>query len=344
VLEAVTSQVAETTAGLTIRRGVGLAGVEMAPGTTDVTGVRTVDGDLVQADLVVAATGRRSGLTSWLVEAGARPALEEEEDSGFVYYGRHYRSADGSLPTPNPVLDYFGSIGLLVLPGDNGTWGVGIIASSEDAVLRKLRHEDPWQAVMQCLPAGDTYVDGEPISDLVAMAGIEDRWHRYVIDGEPVATGVVPIADAWAATNPTLGRGICLGVIHAQLLRDTVRDVGLEDPRAFALAFDALTQDSMTPWYRSTIWHDRERLAVMRAAADGKVYEGDPVFQRWSKLGAVIQGDIDLATAWAASYGGLFEVPERVLDRPDVKEKLDANPEVPAHGGPSREELLSVVA
>jgi hypothetical protein len=45
-----------------------------------------------------------------------------------------------------------------------------------------------------------------------------------------------------------------------------------------------------------------------------------------------------------ASYGGLFEVPERVLDRPDLKEKLDAIPEVPPHGGPSREELLSLIA
>ena len=60
----------------------------------------------------------RSAPTSWstpraaarrcprlLADIGARRAVEELEDSGFVYYGRHFRSADGSVPpTFGPLL------------------------------------------------------------------------------------------------------------------------------------------------------------------------------------------------------------------------------------------------
>lgn len=342
VVEAVTAAVAEATPGLTVRRGVALAGLDVDG--AHVTGVRTADGDVVKADLVVAATGRRSPLATWLVEAGRPAPILEEEDSGFVYYGRYLKARDDGPFPERPLIDYWGSIGLLVLPGDNRTWGVGLIASSEDAAMRRLRQEEPWQAVMRSLPDGASYIDGEPISDLVAMAGIEDRWRRFVVDGEPVATGVAAVADAWAATNPTLGRGISLGTMHAQLLRDTVRDVGLDDPRAFALAFDDVTERVMTPWYRSTIWQDRERLASMRAEAGGPPHEPDALWTDLAKLGAVMMSDLDLAVAWLNSSAALFETPETMLQNPDVKAKLEAVGEVPPHAGPSREELLSLVA
>jgi hypothetical protein len=40
-----------------------------------------------------------------------------------------------------------------------------------------------------------------------------------VVGGEPVATGVVPLADAWSCTNPSLGRGVSLGVVHGGTVR-----------------------------------------------------------------------------------------------------------------------------
>ena len=42
--------------------------------------------------------GRRSMLPKLLTDIGARAPIEEKEDCGFVYWGRHFRSADGSLP------------------------------------------------------------------------------------------------------------------------------------------------------------------------------------------------------------------------------------------------------
>ena len=62
------------------------------------------------------------------------------------------------------------------------------------------------------------------------MAKIEDRQRTFVIDGVPVATGVIPLADAWACTNPSLGRGISMGMLHAAALRSMLREVPLDDP------------------------------------------------------------------------------------------------------------------
>ena len=72
-------------------------------GPPDVVGVRT-GGTVLHADLVIDATGRRSPLPRWLAEIGARAPEEQEEDSGFVYYGRHLRRADGFTGARRPGL------------------------------------------------------------------------------------------------------------------------------------------------------------------------------------------------------------------------------------------------
>jgi 2-polyprenyl-6-methoxyphenol hydroxylase-like FAD-dependent oxidoreductase len=46
-----------------------------------------------------------------------------------------------------------------------------------------------------------------------------DRHRRHVVDGEPVITGLAALGDAWACTNPSLGRGASIG-LHACALRD----------------------------------------------------------------------------------------------------------------------------
>ena len=35
------------------------------------------------------------------------------------------------------------------------------------------------------------------------MAGALDRYHRFVVEGQPVATGLAAVGDAWACTNPS---------------------------------------------------------------------------------------------------------------------------------------------
>src|SRR5579859_4941221 len=94
--------VAAAADGLDIHRGVSVTELVSGPaavkGVPNVTGVRTSDGEELAADLVIDAMGRRSALPAWLAGLGAQPLAEEAEDSGFAYYTRNFRSADGSLP------------------------------------------------------------------------------------------------------------------------------------------------------------------------------------------------------------------------------------------------------
>src|SRR6185436_12603882 len=197
VLEAVVAQAAKRTDGLTVCRGVAVTGLvtghESMAGVPHVTGVTVGGATVAHADLVVDATGRRSPVTGMLAAIGARRPDEEKEDCGFVYYARHFRSADGSCPPARErLLQHFEGVSILTLPCDSGTWG-----------------------------------DAQAITGVQVIAGIEDRHRRHVVDGEPVVTGLVAVGDAWACTNPSLGRGASLGLLHALTLRDAVREAGV---------------------------------------------------------------------------------------------------------------------
>ena len=191
--ESVVASMAAATPGLTIRRGVAVAGVLSTTGPdgiVHVTGVRTEDGDDITADLVIDSGGRRSAMAGWVRDAGSPGPKEMIEDCGFVYYGRHYRSADGSIPPAfGGLLQPYGSISILTLPADNGTWGMGVVASSKDAAMRAVTDVDCWEKVVRSYPMVAHWIDAEPITDIQVMAKIEDRQRTYVVDGTPVVTG-----------------------------------------------------------------------------------------------------------------------------------------------------------
>ncbi|HZR14336.1 MAG TPA: FAD-dependent oxidoreductase [Acidimicrobiia bacterium] len=353
VMEAAVASVAAETAGLTIRRGVAVAGLETGAPTADgvphVTGVRTSTGEVIGADLVVDMTGRRSPLPSWLAAVGARPVEEEVEDSGFVYYGRHFRSADRSIPPAlGGLLQHYESVSILTLPADNGTWGVGFITSARDAPMRALRDVDTWSAALKEFPRVAHWADGEPLDDTVAvMAKLEDRHRELFVDGRPVATGVVAVADSWACTNPSLGRGISIGIMHGLALRDVLRDQPVDDPLQLARAWHAKTQETVEPWYRATLRFDRNRLAEMEAEAQGVPYEpGDPEWEITHALEAAAGQDPDVLRAFL-SIAGVTMLPDDVVAQPGVLDKaieLGAGWRDLPPAGPDRARLLAAIA
>jgi hypothetical protein len=176
------------------------------------------------------------------------------------------------------------------------------------------------------------------------MAGIEDRWRRFVVDGEPVVAGVLPVADSLAATNPTLGRGISLGLRHAIALRDRVRTAGTDDPVALAAAFDADTQAVLTPWYRSTRWWDGHRIDDARRAMGTPVpVVDDPLFTDWQRVVGAFLAHPALMDAFFSTLR-LERRPEEVAADPAVRAVLDEiGAVVPPPAGPDRAEVLRLV-
>jgi 2-polyprenyl-6-methoxyphenol hydroxylase-like FAD-dependent oxidoreductase len=351
VAEAAVARVVEATDHVTVRRGVAVAGLVTDgghDGIPHVVGVRTDGGEELRADLVVDAAGRRSVLPAWLRDAGAREPQEEHEDCGFIYWGRHFRSNDGSTPPSlGPLLMGFGTISTLTLPADNGTWGLGLVTSSKDTALRALKDVDTWTRVVKALPLVAHWLDGEPLDDGVAvMAKIEDRHRTFVIDGAPVATGVLAVGDSWACTNPSVGRGISIGMIHAVALRDMLHDADLGDAVGVARRWHDVTRQTVEPWYRGTLAFDRGRLDEIHAAIEGRDFEPDRTYETTMALQAASRRDPELLRAFMR-IAAVLDLPEQVLGGEGVLARiveLGSDWREQPLPGPSREELLATVA
>ena len=352
VFEAVLSRCASSRPGVEIRRGVAIDGVvtgtPATPGVPHVVGVRTGDGEEIHADLVVDALGRRSQLSSWLEAVGSRPAIEEREDCGFIYYGRYFRSADGSVPAMiAPLLQDYGTISILTLPADNGTWGVGLIISARDKALRALKDQATWERTVAAFPLAAHWLDGEPLDDGVSvMAGIEDRHRDFSPDGVPVATGIAAVGDSWACTNPSLGRGATIGFLHAIALRDAMRSNVLDAPGKFAVSFAAMTAATVEPWYRSTLAYDRARLAEIDAELTGEPHEADPVWDFTRALASAAGKDGEVLRARLRIAGVMQGVDEVLADARVFERVIELGSgwrDEPTFG-PDREQLLQTVA
>ena len=347
-VEAAIAHVAARHPGVVIRRGVTVAGLvcgaPAAAGAAHVTGVRADTGDIT-ADLVVDATGRRSPLSRWLTAIGNPPLPEVVEDSGFVYHSRHFRSPDGTVPAVRgPLLQHFGSLSVLTLPGEAGTWGVGLITSSRDDELRSLRHADRWTAVARALTPIAHWVDGEPITDIELMTRLEDRRRTLCPGGRPLVTGIVPVADAWASTNPTLGRGTTFALLHAIALRDTLRQIGSTDPARFTLAWHETTERELGPHYDAVVAADRYRLAEIDAALAGVPNDrGDVAWRAYRVLEDVAHLDVELLRGWFR-IAGLVASGTEVFAEPGFLRRLAraARRHTESAPTPSREEIVAI--
>ena len=306
---------------LTIVRGVrvrelvtGASAISRVP---HVVGVRTTSGEEIRADLVVDAMGRRSPACKWIVSAGGRSPIEEAEDSHFTYYTRYFSGRQPPRRIGRALVP-MGLFSILTLDGDNDTWSITLYTSSKNRAMRALRDPATFHRVVAACPSLAHWLDGKPLTPILPMAGILDRYRRFVVDGQPVVTGFAVVGDAWACTNPSAGRGLSVGLLHAQVLRNTARQQ-INDPAAFALAYDAETERQVTPFYRNQIAADRVRIAEMDALLDGTPPPApNPVM---SKLLAAASHDADVFRALLETVL-CVALPQEVMARPYVAAKM----------------------
>ena len=337
---------------VTMRRGIQAARLLTGPsaidGTPHVVGVRTTGGDELRADVVIDAMGRRSRIAEWLTAIGGRPPFEEQADCGFTYYTRYF---SGTEPQRiGPVFMPLGTIAILTLPGDNGTWSVTIVTASGDTPLKSLRHAEQWTNTVRACPLQAHWLDGEPITDVLAMGGLVDRYRRFVVDGSPVATGLLSVADSWACTNPSAGRGLTVGFKHAVRLRDVLHGA-IDDPRRLAEEFHDVTEAEIAPWYHAQIAGDRVRFAQIAALREGR--EPPPPVDELSRLlaslFATMMADADLFRAGLEYVATITPIHE-IFCRPAVADGVRAALEAMRDWGPlqlpgpDRPQLLALVA
>ncbi|MCL3992063.1 FAD-dependent oxidoreductase [Streptomyces lavenduligriseus] len=354
LFEAALDTVAGRTAGVTVRRRTAvralLAGRERVPRQPHVVGAVTADGEAVFADLVVDAAGRNSPVGRMLRELGAPGPVEERDEYGFLAYTRYFRAAPGTEPhvPPWPTAHYE-TVSTVSCAGDAGVRSVSFFVSGQDRALRALHRERTWDAVLRLFPAESHWAEGgRPVTGVVAMSGMEGRHRRFVVNGKPVATGIVSVGDAWATTNPLFGVGISAGLLHAALLRSRLRTQDADDPHQLAVRFSEATEEVLGRARRHLGVWDRHRLAEVERLTRRPPAASAPVDSGWHfrrTLETVKLRDPDILRAVAAT-AALLTTPADAFGDPGLVERvlaLGRPAERPWAPGPSRSKLLAAV-
>lgn len=207
-------------------------------GAARVTGVRVRSEDgrehVLDADLVVDASGRGSRAPEWLHSLGVPAVREEKVDSGLAYASRIFRAPEGSgeypvvnvqadAREPRPgrtatVVPLEGGRWLVTLSGTRGGQPTSSAAEFED-FARAVRHPI----------VGELISHAEPLTDVVVSRSTVNRRRYY----EKLGTwpeGFVAIGDAVATYNPVYGHGMSVAAQGVLALRRALKTHGPTSP------------------------------------------------------------------------------------------------------------------
>lgn len=259
--------------GVTVSPGVTIRGLEMASsGGPRVTGVRTANGHVWHSDLVIDATGRKSGFARWLGDAGLPEQQARVEDCAISYYTRFYQL--NSPRPPGPLNRGFGAGWLwdfytaVLFLGDNGTFSISIGVLPEDKDLRMLRVPESFTAALRATPLLAPWLEpgiSEPISPVYAMGGLDNSLR---VGAALAVPGLFQAGDAVCTTNPSFGRGVSLALAHAYEFADLL-SARPEVSRDQAVEAARMTETLMTPWWTDAVFNDRGRAGFWRGSIRG---------------------------------------------------------------------------
>ena len=329
---------------VSFRTGVAVTGL-VGEGRT-VTGVRCDDGEVVEADVVLSATGRRSVIPSWLGELGI-DVPETIHESGLMYLSRWYRLPEGfDILSLDPKLGGdLGFVKFLGVPGDGDTLSITLAIRPDDKELRAaLSTDEGFEQACRLLPGPNQFFTGpdlEPVGGVRPMGGLLNRLRRFVDDdGEPTVLGFHAIGDAHTCTNPLYGRGCSLAMVEAVLLADAMA-AHPGDPVARARAYEAACARDIEPWFEASVEMDK-----MGADPSGGMGNTESPMAR---LFVAAQTDPILGRGFARLWN-LIATPAELASDPQYLERaahVMANPDefpIPPREGPTRSELLDALA
>ena len=301
-----------------------------------VSGV-VVDGQIVDADLVIAAGGRVSRFAD-----DTRPPAEGGT-CGFSYVARMYRARPGTELASSglPMGWLFRGYQVMVFPQDDRTLSALIVRPTADEALAPLRYDHCFEVAASLIPQLAPWVDPgrfEPITDVMAGGGLTNTYRGQLDDhGRVSVPGLFFAGDAVCTTYPAAGRGVSLGLRQAQALLGILAVLPSRhsfDLRDAAERFDAWCTATIRPWYEDHRYWD---ATLLHRLGGGDL-----------DIEARIPSDVVCAAAeidpaiWPAAQPYLaMQAPPSVLDpvQDRARAVLRTGWRPPYAAGPSREEL-----
>jgi 2-polyprenyl-6-methoxyphenol hydroxylase-like FAD-dependent oxidoreductase len=234
-----------------------VVGLRPSPDRRRVTGVRLrrraagSAEEVLDADLVVDATGRGSRAPAWLEALGFAPAEETRVRVDVGYATRRYRLPPDALAGdlacvhgPVPARPRGGALARL----EGGVWMLTLFGMTGDypptdpdgfaAFARSLRFPDIHDAVGAA----------EPIDDPVGFRFMENVRRRYE-RARDLPEGFLALGDALCSFNPIYGQGMTVAALQALALRHHLRRGRGPGTRP---ALRALTRVTDAPWELAT--------------------------------------------------------------------------------------------
>ncbi len=271
----VTRRIVAAEPGVSLRPGVRVTGLTAAPAATAataggvpqvprVTGV-TTDAGTIEADLVLDASGRRTRIDQWLRAIGARPTEVTAAECGVAYYTRYYRLRPGATLPGSPAMMVnlpMRRFMLAMFGCDHNTVGLCLVPPAEDRSFKAVRDPAVFTAVARTVPQAAAWLDVmDPETDVYPMGDLHNTLRRLVVDGTPVASGILAVGDSLCTTNPTFARGIAFALREVIHLADAVDEYPVEE---LTKVMEELTATRIEPWFADQAAIDAARLAALR--------------------------------------------------------------------------------